>query len=315
MPCSGRRSPLLGLLPLVLLPIVAFADVKPYITTSAEFNTECKTCPHSLCTNTAVYETNDSFNATCWARGTKIVDGNIWLKSVAGCYVTQYDVLEYSGDYTTDLEYCGKASEVENLTELDATLAYKTECNICPTIDCDNAAYLPEDTDLTLTCWTDQGSPILNNPYWYKTANNCYVAETGFHSSPERISLDNCGPIPYLELEKHFNENGTSDIDRRAPLPQPIEDGVKYLINVTVGEDHAYCRKCAEESCRIQEAYPFNSWVVLQCLVETNGTWWSESTDFCYVKNSDFWESPEGDNYKMPLCDDFPDPDGNKARR
>ena len=65
---------------------------------------------------------------------------------------------------TTDLEYCGKASEEEHLTEVDTTLAYKTECNICPTISCDIAAYLPEETDLTLTCWTDQGYAILDDP-------------------------------------------------------------------------------------------------------------------------------------------------------
>jgi hypothetical protein len=26
-----------------------------------------------------------------------------------------------------------------------------------------------------------------------------------------------------------------------------------------------------------------------------NQAWWSETTDFCYVRNVDFWESPEGD--------------------
>jgi hypothetical protein len=76
----------------------AVADVKPYITTYAEYNTECKTCPRSLCPNKLAYATSDSLNATCWTRGTRIVDGNLWLKSEAGCYVTQYDVQEYEGD-------------------------------------------------------------------------------------------------------------------------------------------------------------------------------------------------------------------------
>ena len=79
------------------------------------------------------------------------------------------------------------------------------------------------------------------------------------------------------------------------PDPAPTDLGVHYLINVTVGEDFANCRTCPKETCRIEKRYPFNKEVWLQCLVNTNGTWWSETTDFCYVKNSDFWESPEGD--------------------
>lgn len=131
-----------------------------------------------------------------------------------------------------------------------------------------------------------------------KTTNNCYVAEKGLYSKPDITYLDNCGPIPLLEIEKHFNENGTSDvndIEKRGPLPIPVEESAKYLINVTVGEDWAYCRKCPKEACRPQTRYPFNAEVYLQCLVENNGTWWSETTDFCYVKNADFWQSPEGD--------------------
>ena len=77
---------------------LARADVKPYIATAAEYNTECKTCPRSLCPNQAVYAGGDTLNATCWTRGTKIMGDRLWLKSEAGCYVTQYDVLEYAGD-------------------------------------------------------------------------------------------------------------------------------------------------------------------------------------------------------------------------
>lgn len=68
-----------------------------------------------------------------------------------------------------------------------------------------------------------------------------------------------------------------------------------YLINVTVGEEYAYCRSCAKDSCKTEKTYEFNDEVWLQCLTNSNGTWWSETTDFCYMKNSDFWESPEGD--------------------
>jgi hypothetical protein len=83
-----------------LLITSAEAAVKPYITTQAEYNTECKTCPRSLCPNVVVYPDDEGspFNVTCWTRGTKIMGDRLWLKTDAGCYITQYDVLEYEGD-------------------------------------------------------------------------------------------------------------------------------------------------------------------------------------------------------------------------
>lgn len=84
----------------VVVSLLSFADadIKPYISTAAEYNTECKTCPRSLCPNQLYYSTEDSLNVTCWTRGTKIMGDRTWLKSEAGCYITQYDVLEYAGD-------------------------------------------------------------------------------------------------------------------------------------------------------------------------------------------------------------------------
>lgn len=53
-----------------------------------------------------------------------------------------------------DLAYCGRASEEEHITTEDNTLRYKSECMSCPDMtSCDWAAYLIEETDLTLTCW------------------------------------------------------------------------------------------------------------------------------------------------------------------
>ena len=74
------------------------AEIKPYISTETEYNTECKTCPRSLCPNQIAYDYYDKFNVTCWTRGTKIMGDDLWLKTEAGCYVTQYDVIEYAGD-------------------------------------------------------------------------------------------------------------------------------------------------------------------------------------------------------------------------
>ncbi|KAH7135419.1 hypothetical protein B0J11DRAFT_425979 [Dendryphion nanum] len=303
----GYRAPILGLLPLAILFAQVKAEIKPYISTAAEYWTECKTCPRSLCTNKLYYSYDETFNATCWTKGTKIVDGNIWLKSEAGCYVTQYDVLEYDGDYTTDLKYCGRASEQRHITEEDATLKYKTECRICPDLTCDVVAYLPEDTDVTLTCWTSEGQMIIDDPYHLKTTNNCYVARKNLYSKPDITYLENCGPIPPLEPDWHFNENGTSEVNKReaSPKPIPTDMGVNYLINATIGEEYAYCRNCPKETCRTKKRYEFNQEVWLQCQTQNNGTWWHQTTDFCYVKNSDFWQDPTHDNYRNPLCEYF----------
>jgi hypothetical protein len=125
--------------------------------------------------------------------------------------------------------------------------------------------------------------------------------------------LAHCGPIPHLELIWHFNENGTTDYNKREALPTPEDTGTQYLINVTVGEEYAYCRTCPNESCRPKKRYEFDQEVWLQCLAldtDSNNTsiWWSQTTDFCYVKNTDFWESPEGDYFGFPTCDKFESP-------
>jgi hypothetical protein len=138
-----------------------------------------------------------------------------------------------------------------------------------------------------------------------KTTNNCYVAQKNLYSKPDITYLDPCGPVPYLEPEKHNNENGTSDNDKRSPTPVPDSLRVQYLVNVTVGEDNAHCRNCPHASCKTEKVYKFDQQVWLQCVTDSglNGTaeWWSETTDFCYVKDTEFWESPEGD-CKFAMC-------------
>lgn len=140
---------------------------------------------------------------------------------------------------------------------------------------------------------------LISPSYWLKTTNNCYVARKNLYSKPNITYLDDCGPIPLLEPEKHNNPNGTSDVNKRdaAPLPKPESLGTMYLVNVTVGEEYAYCRSCPQETCKSEKRYEFNQEVWLQCVSNNNpnSTWYSQTTDFCYVKNSDFWESPEGD--------------------
>jgi hypothetical protein len=166
--------------------------------------------------------------------------------------------------------------------------------------------------------------------YWLKTTNNCYVSRKHLMYPPTLKFLDNCGPIPHLEISTHNHENGTSDVDKREALPMLGDSGTEYLINVTVGEEYAYCRTCPQESCKAKKRYEFNQQVYLQCLErdpESDDTspWWSQTTDFCYVKNTDFWESPEGDCgsirsatpesmltdgtvFRFPLCENFETP-------
>ncbi|EMD60261.1 hypothetical protein GGP41_009651 [Bipolaris sorokiniana] len=313
------------LVTVIVAAVTVHAQVKSYIPTEAEYRTECKTCPRSLCPNKLYYSGGDGLNATCWTHGTKIMGDNLWLKTEAGCYITQYDVLEYAGDYTTDLKYCGPASEVQKLTLQDAKLKYKTECRICPELSCDVVSYLNENTELDLTCWYPDGQLIIDDPFWLKTTNNCYVARKNLYSKPDLAKLDDCGPVPFLEILHHNNENGTSDVNKREPTPEPEPElvpapipkreadmNVMYLVNVTVGEEYAYCRSCPKESCKIEKTFEFNNEVWLQCLKIVNNLpsegpteYWALTTDFCYMNRNDFWEDPAGDFYRFPSCDRF----------
>lgn len=134
------------------------------------------------------------------------------------------------------------------------------------------------------------------NRYWMKTTNNCYVAQKNLYSKPDITHLDNCGPIPPLEYEKHNNENGTSEVNKREAAPASKPMNAMYLVNVTVGEEYAYCRSCPAEKCKSEKRYEFNQEVWLQCLTRKDpNEAWGETTDFCYMKTSDLWESPQTD--------------------
>lgn len=56
--------------------------------------TECKTCPYSLCTNKVAYEYNHDMLLTCWTRGDSIVETNVWYETTDGCYVTEWDIID-----------------------------------------------------------------------------------------------------------------------------------------------------------------------------------------------------------------------------
>jgi hypothetical protein len=116
-----------------------------------------------------------------------------------------------------------------------------------------------------------------------KTTNNCYVAQQNLYSKPDMTYLDPCGPIPLLEIANHYNENGTSDVDKREihskELPNLDDRAARYLVSLTIGEEYSYCRSCADTPCSVEKTYEYNQTVVMQCLVETAETvWWSLTT-------------------------------------
>lgn len=127
-----------------------------------------------------------------------------------------------------------------------------------------------------------------------------------------------------LEIEKHNNENGTSDVNKREPSPEPVpvpvpipvpesqgDFSVKYLVNFTIGEEYAYCHTCANTTCPTKTTYEFDQEVWLQCYeYDNNLDSWLLTTDFCYVKETDFWQSP-GDYYRFPSCGLFNGQPGN----
>jgi hypothetical protein len=119
--------------------------------------------------------------------------------------------------------------------------------------------------------------------YWMKTTNNCYVAQKNLYSKPDITYLDPCGPVPFLEIANHNNENGTSEVNKRDAASKSVleldERAAHYLENVTIGEEYSYCRSCADDPCKVEKTYEFNQEVWIQCLVNTNQTtWWSLTT-------------------------------------
>jgi hypothetical protein len=117
-----------------------------------------------------------------------------------------------------------------------------------------------------------------------KTTNNCYVAQKNLYSKPDITYLDPCGPIPFLEYANHHNENGTSDVNKR-DTPQKRDDlSAKYLVNVTIGEEYAPCRTCAQDSCETEKVYQFDQEVYIQCITQFNQTsWWAETVVSSYT--------------------------------
>jgi hypothetical protein len=108
-----------------------------------------------------------------------------------------------------------------------------------------------------------------------------------------------------LELNETGNGTGQWPPRRRHELPVSLpkieERGANYLINVTVGEDFALCHEEPLTTSPVVKSYPWLTEVFMQCITDNNdpadpnNTYWELTTDFCYVRSVDFFQSPEGD--------------------
>jgi hypothetical protein len=100
------------------------------------------------------------------------------------------------------------------------------------------------------------------------------------YTPPEKVKQRSASPAPVATVEKELEK--------------------RYLLNITVGEDYAACHSCPNTTCEVERRYPFNHGVIVQCDVDAglpypNATYeyayWYLTTDFCYVREVDFWES------------------------
>lgn len=179
---------MLSLIPLLLFPFVS-AVVNGTIPSRAMAETECKTCPYNLCPNKAWDDANTEL--TCWTEGSLVGEDkysasgivntifwsrdSIWLKTKDNCYVTQWDMVEYSGDCicsvpywkrgwpysdTTDLPYCGRIRE--KWTDVPARTKYVAECYYNTRFDEFIVKRYKYEIDLTLTCVTRNSSGTSN---------------------------------------------------------------------------------------------------------------------------------------------------------
>ncbi|KAF5871816.1 uncharacterized protein Bfra_008840 [Botrytis fragariae] len=285
--------------------------------------TECKTCPYSLCTNKEYYDYDTVVSLICWTTGTAIDGDSTWLRTSDDCYITQYDLADYAGEYETDLSFCGQDSTIEHITTASATTKYNTECNICDdNASCEVIKYLKYGTDITVTCWTDLGDLVINDSTWLKTTDNCYVAQIGLEEPADKSELDYCGPVGFIQVnyttpEKrapsplNSSKNSHGFLAKHSPPSLSNDLHKRYLLNITVGEDYAPCYSTPLQQVnwsRVMNGimvFGYNAmWIVSKTQIPMR------RIDFCYVREVDFWESLF-DQYRFPNCNLFDGGDGS----
>ncbi|KAF2661697.1 hypothetical protein K491DRAFT_710538 [Lophiostoma macrostomum CBS 122681] len=282
------------------------------IPSSTDALTECKACPYSLCRNKPWNANN--ITLTCWTAGTKIVDDTTWLKTEDNCYVTQYDLKEYDGDYTVDLLYCGAISS--DWTSLHAKTKYMSECFNTPYVLRKRVKAYKNEVDLTLTCVTrnttvtddDDRFEIMGSAKWYKTSSNCYVHEATLYHVEYEDELEDCGPTPGVDYYAHQPDPVTSSslaptatatpglnatifgtLDKRSDLTR------RWIYNTTIGEEYANCTEKAtinnSTENAVEQVFEFGQSIDVQCgTVEygegrDNYTIFLLTTDFCWVQD------------------------------
>jgi hypothetical protein len=128
----------------------------------------------------------------------------------------------------------------------------------------------------------------------------------GLQDPANKDILDYCGPIGFIQL----NDTVPYPKQRSTPALSPValhdlarspKTGIslnaQYLANITVGEDYANCYSCANSTtCNLVTRYRFEEEVWVQCwYIAPDGTgddqYWYETTDFCYVREVDFFQS------------------------
>jgi len=170
------------------------------------FNVECKTCPYSLCTNKAVYETNAGITVNGWTAGSSINCDDTWFKTTDDCYVHNRQLMDEPADVTSrycDLGYVRRAIALES-----ATTVADTPCHSQPggpqEGEMRQITYT-KDVDLNLICHTGT---------WYKTTNNCFVEGALLDGVPED-PFPECGPT----LVKH--DTVMQEADRKDKICPP----------------------------------------------------------------------------------------------
>jgi len=118
-------------------------------------STECKTCPHSLCSNVDWFPEMYQFRATCWTEGENVGGQKLWLgTSSQTCYIPVYDTLTYWRSYKNDLPPCASVPQ-PNVLRQHKNVTSPTACRLCPHNSCERLGDYPAHAHITLTCYAN----------------------------------------------------------------------------------------------------------------------------------------------------------------
>ncbi|KYK57982.1 hypothetical protein DCS_04995 [Drechmeria coniospora] len=194
-----------------------------------------------------------------------------WLKTIDSCYITEYDLIEYAGDFSADLKYCGQVSL--DITRQAAAVRYLSECKWAPSTSSESMQFYGRDVDVTLTCWTEGYTKIMGDWCCVQTTDNCHVSGSGLWKAPDRSKLNNCGPGPGPRINETRRSIDAVEESPALKSKRNEEDDPpsrRWLQAEKIGEEYAPCFSCASGSrnstCGVVKTYEFNDTVVSQCL-------------------------------------------------